>query len=242
MEIRDTFAEFTSIGDEIVAVDPSNQPNEELENVYKLEKKLHSLSGQVENVEEKMQLPEGKVARSSIDKNLSERIVELQKALETKKQQLQTNSKLQTLTPAVDSLGENVRIKLDELKASLPETLDEQNLVLNDLEGKRQQLESLIETIPSGDEGERLRSSATSWLEQLNAQLKRLADVLGKKLAAIATFNANKDEIEGQLASLELPSGAIEDETSVPSCNDRIQKLEVTLKIIFKKIRQKLLV
>lgn len=227
VELRNTLSEFTAIGDEVVAVDPMGEPSEQLENVSKLSEKLHHLNQLVENVEKKLQAPQGTVLRPQIDEKLSDRVSRLQQTLEAKKQELQTNAKLQTLTPAIDLLAEDVRLNLEQIEQSLPQTMDEQNLALSDLESRRQQLERLIEGIPDGAEGEALRGRAMSWLDRLNDQLKRLAALVGEKLAALAAFNANKDEVQAQLASIQLPPTPTAEQTSVPACNDQLQKLKV---------------
>lgn len=228
MELRDVLSEFTSIGDEVVAIETSGEGNEQLKNLSKLGEELHALKNRVEALEDKMLLPEGKVQHSPVDENLSERVTGLQQAMEAKKQQLQTSVKLKALCPAIDSVAENVRSTLKRLETSVPEKLEDQEATLHDLEAKKQQLERLIEGIPDSGEGDELRNRALSWLERLSEQLKRLGAAVGDKLAAIAAFVAMRNEVDAQLASLELePAEAVDDLSTVPSCNDRLEKVEV---------------
>lgn len=228
-ELHNLLAELNSISDKAMAIEGSSDGNgEELANLSKLGDEFDALKNRAEALEEKMSLPEGKVQHSPMDENLSERIMCLERALESKKQQLQTSIKLKALIPAVDSVTESVQSTLKDLEVSLPEKLDEQEATLHDLETKKQELERLVERLPKGDEGDEMRSRALSWLERLNEQLKRLGAVVGDKFAAIAAFIAMRNEVDAQLSSLELePVKSVDDLPTVSSCNDRAEKLKV---------------
>lgn len=227
--LRDTLTTLTSVGDELIAVDAAGEPAEQLQNIAKIGEKLQQLNTEVENLEKKLQAPQDKVSRPPVDENMSDRIAQLQKNLEEKKQQLMARAKVQTLSPEVTSLTEDIRQNVEEMEKSLPQSLDEQNAALHNLEVQKQRLERVLEAVPEGSEGDELRARAKSWLERLSEQLKRLAAALGDRLAALTAFNAAQSEVQSQLSAFDLPKVARSAESSAQECTDRLHKLQVLL-------------
>uniref|UniRef100_A0A915B118 KASH domain-containing protein n=2 Tax=Parascaris univalens TaxID=6257 RepID=A0A915B118_PARUN len=224
-DIRSALSELTSTGDDVVAIDLEIEPNEQLDNVAHLGDNLRQLKGKVEKLERRLQSPEGLVKRTPLSDDLSVRIAQLQDALENMKQQLTDRAKLQTLAPEISLITESVQGRLEEIELSSPQSVDEQTAVLQDLESKKQQLESLIGNIPAGSEGDELRERSFWHLGQLNDLLGRLASAVGDKLAALAAFNATKDEVQAQLSLIDVPVKVCLESDSVQAINDRIGEL-----------------
>uniref|UniRef100_A0A914S6V6 Uncharacterized protein n=1 Tax=Parascaris equorum TaxID=6256 RepID=A0A914S6V6_PAREQ len=227
-DIRSALSELTSTGDDVVAIDLEIEPNEQLDNVAHLGDNLRQLKGKVEKLERRLQSPEGLVKRTPLSDDLSVRIAQLQDALENMKQQLTDRAKLQTLAPEISLITESVQGRLEEIELSSPQSVDEQTAVLQDLESKKQQLESLIGNIPAGSEGDELRERSFWHLGQLNDLLGRLASAVGDKLAALAAFNATKDEVQAQLSLIDVPVKVCLESDSVQAINDRIGELNVS--------------
>lgn len=227
-DIRSALSELTSVGDNVIAIDTEVEPNEQLDNVALLGDKLRQLKGKVEKLEGRLQSPEGLVKRTPLSDDLLARVAQLQDALENKKQELTDRAKLQTLAPEVALITESVQGRLNEIEQSSLQSVDEQSAILQDLESKKQQLESLIGSIPAGSEGDELRERSFWHLEQLNNLLGRFAAAVGDKLAALAAFNATKDEVQTQLSFIEAPVKVRLEPDSVQAINDRIDELNVS--------------
>ncbi|KHN86501.1 Nuclear anchorage protein 1 [Toxocara canis] len=224
-DVRNTFAELTSLGDDVVAIDPESEPTEQLGNVAYLGDSLRRLKANIEKLETRLQSGEGLVKRTSLSEDLSARVAQLQDALENKKQQLTDRAKLHTLAPEIALITESVQGRLNEIEQSPLQSIDEQSATLQDLESKKQQLENLIESIPVGSEGDELRERSFWQLGQLNEMLKRLAAAVGDKLAALAAFNATKDEVQAQLSLIGTPSQVPLDTDSTQAISERINEL-----------------
>lgn len=228
-DLDDTLAELTLIENTASSVDSTVEPVEQIENVTQLGESLRRLKSKFEKLEEKLREPEGLVMHAPHGDNLGARMELLQDSLEQKKQELNDSAKLKALTPEVALMIECVESRLNEIKESPLRSLDEQNATLQELEVKKQQLQSLIESIPASVGGDELRERSLYQLEQLNDLLKRLASAVGDKLAALAAFNAIKDEVEAQLSSLDARQVRL-DADSVQALNDRIFELNVSFK------------
>uniref|UniRef100_A0A183U0G5 Dynactin subunit 2 n=2 Tax=Toxocara canis TaxID=6265 RepID=A0A183U0G5_TOXCA len=235
-DVRNTFAELTSLGDDVVAIDPESEPTEQLGNVAYLGDSLRRLKANIEKLETRLQSGEGLVKRTSLSEDLSARVAQLQDALENKKQQLTDRAKLHTLAPEIALITESVQGRLNEIEQSPLQSIDEQSATLQDLESKKQQLENLIESIPVGSEGDELRERSFWQLGQLNEMLKRLAAAVGDKLAALAAFNATKDEVQAQLSLIGTPSQVRLDTDSTQAISERINELNDKLSCVDKLI------
>ncbi|KHN71284.1 Nuclear anchorage protein 1, partial [Toxocara canis] len=227
-DLNNTLAELSSIGSYVVSIDSSVEPTEQLAEVAQFSENLRQLKSKVEKVEEKLKAPERLVRHAPLGEDLSARVTQLQDSLEQKKRELSDRAKLRTLAPEVALITECVQRRLNEIERSPLRSLDDQNTTVQELEAKKQQLESLIESIPAGVEGDDLRERSSWQLGQLNELLKRLSAAVGDKLAALAAFNATKDEVQAQLSSLDTRE-VRHDAESVQAVNDRIEELNVSL-------------
>uniref|UniRef100_A0A183VG65 KASH domain-containing protein n=1 Tax=Toxocara canis TaxID=6265 RepID=A0A183VG65_TOXCA len=223
-DLNNTLAELSSIGSYVVSIDSSVEPTEQLAEVAQFSENLRQLKSKVEKVEEKLKAPERLVRHAPLGEDLSARVTQLQDSLEQKKRELSDRAKLRTLAPEVALITECVQRRLNEIERSPLRSLDDQNTTVQELEAKKQQLESLIESIPAGVEGDDLRERSSWQLGQLNELLKRLSAAVGDKLAALAAFNATKDEVQAQLSSLDTRE-VRHDAESVQAVNDRIEEL-----------------
>ncbi|VDO43269.1 unnamed protein product, partial [Onchocerca flexuosa] len=213
-DIDEIISKLASISDDIIAVDSNIELSQQLENIAQLAENLRKLRGKVEKLEERLQDSEGMVKRASITDDLFGRVVELQNALDDKKEKLTNRAKLHAIIPEINVINESVQNYINEMEQIPMQTVEEQNAALSELEGKKHQLENLLENIPPGDENNELREKNSYLLEQINNILKRLAGAVGEKLAALATFNAIKDEIETQLSLLQAIPTSISNENT----------------------------
>lgn len=232
-ELRSTLSELTSIGDEVVAIDITTQPPQQLDSVLHQGENLRQLKAKVEKLEQKLQTPEGMVKRSPVTDDLSSRVMQLQNALEQKKQALTDRAKLQSLVPQVTLITENVQRCLNGIEQTPLQTLEDQNMALQDLEAMKHPLESLLESIPKGEEGDELRQSSSFWLSKLNDLLRKLAETVGDKLAALAAFNAAKDDVLTQLSNIDTPIRVRLDDDSVKNISDRLNELNVRIHLFY---------
>ncbi|VDK44324.1 unnamed protein product, partial [Anisakis simplex] len=238
-DLRSILSDMTSIGDDVVAIDPESEPSEQLENATQLGDSLRQLKTKVEKLVKRLQSPENLVKRTPLSDDILGRVTQLQDALDDKKQKLKDRAKLHTLSPEITQITESVQRHADELDQLPLQPLDEQSATLQDLELKKQQLESLIEGIPAGAEGDELRERSYWQLGQLNDLLKRLAAVVGDKLAALAAYKATKDEVQAQLAAIEAPGEVRLDSDSIQAITDHVNELQEKL-LNAEKLRNKL--
>ncbi|EJW74521.1 hypothetical protein WUBG_14571 [Wuchereria bancrofti] len=220
--VHEILCAITSIGDDVIAVDNINEPSEQLMSIGELAENLRKLKGKVEKLERKLHNPEGMVKHALISDNLYDRVIQLQNALDDKKKKLTDRAKLYSTTAAIDLINKNV----NEMEQIPLQTVEEQNSALNELEGKKHELENLLKDIPMNDEGNKLRENGNRLLAQLNDNIKRLTDAVGEKVAALASFNAIKDEIETQLSSMPNEINPFELDHQLCDINDKLINLE----------------
>lgn len=232
-DLHEILSTLTSIGDDVIAVDPIIEPSQQLESIGQLAENLRKLKGKVEKLEGRLQSTEGMVKRASVTDDLFGRVVQLQNALDDKKGKLTDRAKLYAITPEISLINESVQNYVNEMEQIPMQTVEEQNAALNELEGKKHQLENLLENIPQGDEGNELREKGCWLLGQLNDILKRLGGAVGEKFAALASFNAIKDEIETQLSSLQAIPTSISNEITISELDNRLQDINVSFFFLF---------
>ncbi|VIO95325.1 myosin-like protein, putative [Brugia malayi] len=220
--VHEILSTITSIGDDVIGVDSINEPSQQLMSIGELTENLRKLKGKVEKLEGKLHNSEGMVKRALISDDLYDRVVQLQNALDDKKEKLTDRAKLYSTTAEINLINENVQHYINEMEQIPLQTVEEQNNALSELEGKKHQLEILLENIPMNDEGNKLREDGNRLLAQLNDILKRLADAVGEKLAALASFNAIRDEIEIQLSSLQSMPIFISDEITLSELDHQL--------------------
>ncbi|MCP9264139.1 Nuclear anchorage protein 1 [Dirofilaria immitis] len=224
-DINEILSTLTSIGDDVITIDPNIEPLQQLENIAQLAENLRKLKGKVEKLEERLQNSEGMVKRSLVTDDLFGRIVELQNALDDKKEKLTDRAKLYAIIPEINLINESMQNYINEMEQISMLTVEKQNDILNELEGKKHHLENLLENIPPGYEGNELREKNNWLLGQVNDILKRLAAVVEEKFAALTTFNANKDEVEIQLSLLQAIPISISDENTIVELNNRLHDI-----------------
>uniref|UniRef100_A0A0N4T7V4 KASH domain-containing protein n=1 Tax=Brugia pahangi TaxID=6280 RepID=A0A0N4T7V4_BRUPA len=227
--VHEILSTITSIGDDVIGVDSINEPSQQLISIGELTENLRKLKGKVEKLEGKLHNSEGMVKRALINDDLYDRVVQLQNALDDKKEKLTDRAKLYSTTAEINLINENVQHYINEMEQIPLQTVEEQNNALSELEGKKHQLENLLENIPMNDDGNKLREDGNRLLAQLNDILKRLADAVGEKLAALASFNAIRDEIEIQLSSLQSMPVLISDEITLSELEHQLCDINVSL-------------
>ena len=233
-DFREMLTTLTTLGDDVVALDVSeHEPREQLERIAQMAEGLRLLKGKAEKMENRLQVqPEGMVRRAPVaDSDLLARVAQLQSALDEKKQYLGDRLKLLSVAPEIINVSEIVQTRIDELQSVPISSTDEQNAALQDLETKKRQLENLLENIPPGTEGDELRERGSGQLSKLNDMLKQLTAAVGEKLAALAAFNATRDEIEAHLSavgSLAESASLLDEEVTVHGLDDRLHHINVS--------------
>ncbi|VBB31019.1 unnamed protein product, partial [Acanthocheilonema viteae] len=177
-DLHETLSTLTAIGDDVIAVDPNTESLQQLESIHQLAENLRQLKGKIEKLEEKLQSSEGMVKHALVTDDLFGRVVQLQDALDDKKEKLTERAKLCAITPEINLINESVQNYINEMEQIPMQTIEEQNVALSELEGKKYELENLLKNIPQGDEGSELREKCNWLLGQLNDVLKRLADAV----------------------------------------------------------------
>ncbi|EPY72840.1 hypothetical protein CB1_078283001 [Camelus ferus] len=224
-DMDEIISTLASISDDVIAVDSNIELSQQLENIAQLAEKLRKLRGKIEKLEERLQGSEGMVKRALITDDLFGRVVELQNALDDKREKLTNRAKLYAIIPEINLINESVQNYINEMEQIPMQTVEEQNAALSELEGKKHQLENLLENIPPGDESNELRERNSWLLGQINSILKRLTGAVGEKLAALATFNAIKDEVETQLSLLQSIPTSISDENTVLELDNQLNDI-----------------
>ncbi|VBB34434.1 unnamed protein product [Acanthocheilonema viteae] len=218
-DLHETLSTLTAIGDDVIAVDPNTESLQQLESIHQLAENLRQLKGKIEKLEEKLQSSEGMVKHALVTDDLFGRVVQLQDALDDKKEKLTERAKLCAITPEINLINESVQNYINEMEQIPMQTIEEQNVALSELEGKKYELENLLKNIPQGDEGSELREKCNWLLGQLNDVLKRLADAV-----------AIKEEIDTQT----IPT-LISDENTVSEPDNQLHDINDDQKTIEEK-------
>ncbi|VBB32915.1 unnamed protein product [Acanthocheilonema viteae] len=239
-DLHETLSTLTAIGDDVIAVDPNTESLQQLESIHQLAENLRQLKGKIEKLEEKLQSSEGMVKHALVTDDLFGRVVQLQDALDDKKEKLTERAKLCAITPEINLINESVQNYINEMEQIPMQTIEEQNVALSELEGKKYELENLLKNIPQGDEGSELREKCNWLLGQLNDVLKRLADAVGEKFTALGAFNVIKDEVEAQISSLQSVPASISGEYTVFELDNQLHDINVETEKL-QKLREKIL-
>ncbi|KAJ1374425.1 hypothetical protein KIN20_037111 [Parelaphostrongylus tenuis] len=164
-----------------------------------------------------------------LTKHFPQQIEHLQKKCVEKKKDIEQSIELNRVTPEILQISGSLQQQSDEI----PDNLNEQQTVLIDLENKKQRLESLLQAIPSGDATEELRQRSAWDLSKLKDLLRKLGDSIADKIAALAAFNAAREETEDQLlritspeATEKTPEELMKDEDTLCRLQQRILELD----------------
>ncbi|WKX89771.1 hypothetical protein Q1695_008985 [Nippostrongylus brasiliensis] len=198
-------------------IDPRNEDAAK-QLVTSLEIELQQLAGVAESCHQFAASPSSVVSHDDLDKTLPEKLQKLQKVCDEKKRDVEQVAQLNAVAPEILLISESLQQQPDDI----PQNLNEQQSVLEELETKKQRLENLIQIIPEGDASEELRQKSVRDLSKLKDFLKRLGDSVGDKLAALAAFNAARADAEDQLLLITGPDAG--DRTS-----DELKKDEESL-------------
>ncbi|MFH4975990.1 hypothetical protein AB6A40_002699, partial [Gnathostoma spinigerum] len=226
-EVKNTMSVLASAANEVIAIDETSGTAEEIDKAASLSEYLRMLASNIESLEKKLSTQPTLVERSPMDESPTKRFGDLQEKLERKKQHLQDRAKLQSSKAEMDILAEKIRSRCDELEAVPLVSLDDQKVALQDLEAKKRELETIVESIPEGEEGDALREQSSWQLGRLSSLLASLAEAVGSKVAALASFRATKDDIEKQLVALRKPTEVhLDEDESVQGLNERLDGLK----------------
>lgn len=209
---RDFLGEFNRLGEEVLHPSTSEEPNADLARATQLSEELRQLQLRAEKLDERIQEPTRFVHRPiPADESLAARVGQLQDELANKRRAITSRLALASVAPEIQLVSESLQKRLGEFAESAePTPVEHQEQALHELEENKRRLESLLEQIPEGPEGDELRQRSEWNLNSLRDLLNRLADAVGEKVQAIAAFLASKKEAESQLAHLQDQLNRIE--------------------------------
>ncbi|ETN83935.1 hypothetical protein NECAME_01728 [Necator americanus] len=219
---------LSAIGDSLNKVDPENVDYAQ-QLVSSLEPELQKL-GDIADICHQFAISSSPVvSHNDLDKTLPDQVRDLQKKCDDVKKKTEQVAQLNAVAPEILLISESLQQQPEEI----PSNLNEQQAVLEDLETKKQRLENLLQTIPTGDATEELRQKSAWDLSKLKDLLKRLGDSVGDKLAALAAFNAARKDAEDQLLAItgpvseeKTPDELKKDEESLVRLQQNISQLD----------------
>lgn len=132
-----------------------------------------------------------------------------------------------------DNLNKNIEIIQENVQKhdinNLPDNLDQQEKLLNDLEEEKHKLINLLDTIPEGSEGDEIREKSQWNLNKLQDLLNKIGDLVGEKASALAAFMNSKKAVEDQLNLLnndiDMTLNSIDENTTSNELQDKINSL-----------------
>lgn len=215
---------LSAIDDTLKKVDPQNEESAR-QQVISLEIELQKLANVADSCHQFATSPSSVVSHDDLDKTLPEKLQQLQKVCDEKKSDVEQVAQLNAVAPEILLISESLQQQPEEI----PQNLNEQQSVLEDLETKKQRLENLIQTIPVGDATEELRQKSVWDLSKLKDLLKRLGDSVGDKLAALAAFNAARKDAEDQLLSITGPEADDRTPDELKKDEESLHRLQQTI-------------
>ena len=196
-----TEAALADLEKELVDVRKSKEdPTRAVAHLNDLANRLRQLRPQADSLEAAFDAQPSFVAHSGSKPELTNHLDNLLKDIDAAKEEQNAAAQIAALTPEIEQLHELVVQRADE---AVPTTLPEQQANLEDLEGRRKKLETLIAGLPHTGPGvEELRAKSEWDLSRLKDLLKRLGDAVGDKMAAVAAWAAMRKDAEEKLVDL----------------------------------------
>jgi hypothetical protein len=224
--VRDTLTELNSIGDQIsLSSDGNNE--ERMNQTRALQRHLDALTSKAATIDEAFEQPIKFVQRKPLPKPLAQNIEELQSALREREAYLHNQAQLEFVAPQMNSVNDALETQFDVLTQGPQDSLDQQQALLQDLAHKKRLLEESLAALPEGPEAQQLRERSQWNLSRLGDWLKRLADAVGDRLAALAAFNATREDINRQVSEFRKQIVS-QDETSQPDqLQENMRRFEV---------------
>ncbi|KAJ1374415.1 CAMSAP CH domain [Parelaphostrongylus tenuis] len=210
-----------AISDGLRYVDVEN-PESALKLVDSLDAELQTLRGTADTFHQFAITFSPLASHDDLDKTLPEQFERLQKECDEKRKDVQQLMELSRITPEILQISERLQQQSDEI----PHNLSEQQAVLVDLENKKQRLENLLQTIPDGDATEELRQRSTCDLSKLKDLLRKLGDSIADKIAALAAFNAAREDTDDQLLRITSPKATEKTPEELKKDEDTLCRLQ----------------
>lgn len=173
---------------------------------------IRPLQHKIDSLRERASKPTQLVQQAPVaEEDLQAKLEQLQDELANKRKALADKIALASVAPAIHETLQKTEILHTELAAPAEQVpIEKAELAIHDLEEHKKRLESLLQQLPEGAEGDELRNK-TEWnLNSLRDLLNRLSETVGEKVKAIAAFLASKKEAENQLSQLRDQLGRIE--------------------------------
>ncbi|KAJ1374421.1 CAMSAP CH domain [Parelaphostrongylus tenuis] len=211
--------------------------NVDVDNLESAQKRVDSLGTELQKLREiadtcqRFAIALSPIAsHDDLEKTFPEQIEYLQKECDEKKKDIEQSIELNRVTPEILRISESLRQHSDE---KIPQNLSEQQTVLIDLQKKKQRLENLLQTVPDNDATAELRQRSAWDVSKLKDLLKKIGDSIADKIAALAAFNAARQETEDQLllitsteATMKVPEELRKDEGALCRLQQRISELD----------------
>lgn len=228
-KLRDSLTRLNLIGDEISAL-PTDELDRHIAQMNTIQERLEDLIPTARIVDSAIDRPAKYILRPPVDRPLVERIVELQSILRERHEAATQLVQLKTVTPAINSVNDVLDTMLGQLEQAPVESLESQQAILEDLENNQRRLEQTLSELPPGKEADALRERSQWNLSRLKDWLKRLADAVGDRLAALAAFNATRDHVTRQVADLyNQNTSDASNESDIEGRIQQLLKLRTTL-------------
>ncbi|KAK5966707.1 hypothetical protein GCK32_018358, partial [Trichostrongylus colubriformis] len=215
---------LSSIADALTRVDPENLESAK-QQLTSIDAELQKLSGVADACQQFATISSPVVSHDDLDKTLPEQVDKLQKECDEKKKDIEQIAQLNAVAPEILLISESLQQQPEEI----PQNLNDQQSVLEELETKKQRLENLIQTIPAGEATEELRQRSAWDLSRLKDLLKRLGDSVGDKLAALAAFNVARKDAEDQLLMITSPESDAKTPEDLRKDEDSLERLRQSI-------------
>jgi chromosome segregation ATPase len=221
-KFRDCLTDLNSIGHEISLL-PSEDLNEHTKHIDMLQNRLGELLPTAQFLDLAMNRTTIYIQRDTEPAQLGERIAKLQQILHERQVTVKELVHLKTVAPTINKVNDALDTKLGQLEQCEVETLKNQQSMLDDLQNSQHQLEQTLAELPPGKEADELRQRSEWNLSRLKDWLKRLSDAVGDRLAALAAFNATRDQITQRMVELQDQNKS--DNSNESGIENRIKQL-----------------
>jgi chromosome segregation ATPase len=192
--ISDQIAELRAATSDLPHLDPSQA----LALAGDLATTARQLKSDADNNSDKVHRPSDIVNHNDLNDHLPSDVLALQQEIDEMQRGLSDKVQYESVAPEIQRISDS----LATLPSDLPENINEQQQMLENLSSTKERMDKIMNDIPDTEAGREL-AQKTSWdLSRIKDLLKSLGDKLGEKMAALAAFRAARKEAEDQLLAI----------------------------------------
>lgn len=181
---------------------PHLDPSQALSLADDLANSARQLKSDADNNSDKARRPSDIVSHSDLSDHLPSDVLALQQEIDNMKRDLTNKVQYESVAPEAQRISDS----LATLPSDLPENINEQQQMFENLSSTKDQIDKIMNDIPDTEAGREL-AQKTGWdLSRIKDLLKALGDKLGEKMAALAAFRAARKEAEDQLLAITAES------------------------------------